>query len=235
MNFVDKHLGKIGFVLGTGPSLRNVDPDLLKNHITIAVNGAILKAPKADYYFSCDYGMVLWNSWLSLKHISCDVIMACNVGFCAFEHRLDRKVFEDIDISRRHYLKRKEGLEVDKNPIMMSGSSSVHSAIHFAHLLGCSPIVLAGCDCGYIEGKKHYWDFPNQPKEGLRDPDFDKYRRPLSADNPGGKTDGELRRHLGVWRKLKDQNPNLKIIDASGGNLKMFPSITIQEVLNNHE
>ncbi len=235
MNFKDIHIGKMAFVLGSGPSLRNLNPEILKGHISIAINGSILKAPEADYYFSCDYGMVLWKSWTTLKSLSCHIMMACNVGFTSFEHRLDRKVFEDISEYRRHYLKRKEGLEIDKNPVMISGSSSVHSAIHFAHLLGCSPIILVGCDCQYVDGKKHYGEFPGQLKDVLRDPNFEQYRRPLAPYRPDAKTDGELKHHLKVWENLRNQNPTLNIIDTSEGKLNMFPQMSIQEALKSYE
>ena len=46
----DKHVGQIGFVIGSGPSLHDVDFDLLKDYVTIAVNSAILKSDNYDYF-----------------------------------------------------------------------------------------------------------------------------------------------------------------------------------------
>ena len=229
--YTDRHKGKIAFVLGIGPSLRNLNPDLLKPHITIAVNSAILKAPKSNYYFSCDYAMVLRESWWTLKDLTCEIILASNEGFTTFESKIGRKVFEGIDMSRVHYLPRKADNIIDKGDKLIKGSSSVHPAIHFAYILGCSPIILLGCDCQYKDGKKRYYDFPNQPKDALIDPKFDKLRRPLALDRPGKKTDGELQHHLTVWKKIREQNPGMNIINASEGALTMFPQTTIQEIL----
>ncbi len=227
--YTDRHKGKMVFVLGIGPSLRNLNPDLLKPHITIAINSSICKVPKANYYFTCDYGMVLWESWWMLKHLTCEIILASNEGFTAFESKIERKVFEGIDMSRVHYIPRKANNIIDKGDKLIKGSSSAHPAVHFAYILGCSPIVLLGCDCQYVDGKKRYYDFPNQPKDELIDPKFDKLRRPLSLDRPGKKTDGELQHHLRIWNNMNTKD--LNIIDASGGALTMFPQMTIKEVL----
>ncbi len=227
--YIDRHKGKMAFVLGIGPSLRKLNPDLLKPHITIAVNSSIYKAPKADYYFTCDTAMVLWESWLTLKHLTCEIILATNCGFTTFESRIGRKVFEGIDMSRVHYIPRKANNIIDKGNKLIQGSSSVHPAVHFAYILGCSPIVLLGCDCQYTEGKKRYYDFPNQPKDKLTDPEFEKYRRPLGPDRPGKNTDGELQHHLGVWKSMNIKD--LDIIDASEGALTMFPQTNIKEIL----
>ncbi len=227
--YIDRHKGKMAFVLGIGPSLRNLNPDLLKPHITIAVNSSIYKVPKADYYFTCDTSMVLWESWLALKHLTCEIILATNCGFTAFESRIGRKVFEGIDMSRVHYLPRKANNIIDKGNELIQGSTSVHPAVHFAYILGCSPIVLLGCDCQYTEGKKRYYDFPNQPKDKLTNPEFEKFRRPLGPDRPGKKTDGDLQHHLRVWKTLDTKH--LNIIDASEGALTIFPQTTIQEIL----
>ena len=231
--YIDKHKDKMAFILGTGPSLRNIKPELLKPHVTIAVNGAILKAPEADYYFSCDNGMVLWKSWLTLKDLKCKLILASNSGFGAFQHVIkDRGIFDGISMLRIDYLPRKKDNIFDKGDKLIKGSSSVHAAVHFAWVMGCSPIVLIGCECKYVGGKKHYWDFPNQPDEGLVNLKHNSHRRPLSKSNPGGTTDGELNHHRNVWRLIRKLNPQeINIIDASGGNYEYFQSNTLEEIL----
>jgi len=228
-NYIDRHKGRTAFVLGIGPSLRNLSPDLLKPHITIAVNSSICKVPKADYYFTCDTGMVLWESWFTLKHLTCEIILATNCGINTFESRIERKVLEGINMRRVHYLPRKANNIIDKGDKLIKGSSSVHAAVHFAHVLGCSPIVLIGCDCQYTEGKKRYYDFPNQPKDKLIDSKFEKFRRPYGPDSPGNSTDGELQHHLEVWKNMNIKD--LNIIDASEGALTMFPQKTIKEII----
>jgi len=221
--FENKYKGQAAYILGTGPSLRNVEPGQFSDGIVIAVNGAILKVPTADYFFSCDAGLTLWKSWLSLKDLQCDLILATNEGFDCFESRLGgRKVFDGISEERIHYLPRNYRDNVFRDDKLIRGSSSVHPAVHFASIMGCDPIVLYGCDCQYADGKKHYWDFPGQPDEGLIKPEYDKFRRPLSPDNPGGATDDELVFHRGAWKELKELNLEAMkvVVDRSGGALK---------------
>ena len=230
--YIDIHKGKIAFVLGSGPSLRNLNTDMLKPHITIAVNASVLKVPSAEYYFSCDTGWVLYEAWHQLKNLKGDIILASNSGFGAFESRIGRKVFEGIVKERIHYIGRKKDNIIDKGERLIKGSSSVHPAVHFAYVLGCLPIVLLGCDCKYVEGKKHFTDFPNQPSNKLLKPEYNRYRRPLGPDNPGGVIDGELSHHLKVWKDLKASH--LNIIDASEGNLNCFRQMSLEEVLKRY-
>ncbi len=234
-NYIDKHKGKIGFVLGTGPSLRNLDPILLKSHITIAVNGSIIKVPKAQYYFTCDQSLVLWESWYTLKNLNCDLILASNCGFAAFDSRIGKNAFEGISKERVQYIHRKKNNIIDKKKELIQGSSSVHPAVHFAYVLGCSPIVLIGCDCKYVEGKKWFYEFSGQPIDRLLKSEYKKYQRPLAPYSPGSKTDGELNHHIRVWNEIGGQNLNIPIIDTSGGKLSMFSQMTLEKVLAGNE
>ena len=233
--FLNKHKDRIGFVLGSGPSLRNLNPELLKPHITIAVSDAILKVPFANYYFSNDYSSTLLKSWLMLKNVKCKLIINKTAGgFGSYEPKTGMRVFEGIDKDRIIYfeVERKLKMEKEANKLKLASSSS-HTAVHFAHILGCNPIVLLGCDCLYVNGKKHFTDFPNQPAGGFIKPEYEK----LSPDWSGVKsndTDGELNAHHNTWRKIRRHNSNINIIDASGGLLNMFPRMPLEEVLKQY-
>ena len=227
--YQDRHKGRTCFLLGTGPSLRNLKPECIEKHIVIAVNSSILKAPKADYYFSCDTGLVLWKSWTTLRNLKCQLILGSNCGFGAFEDRIDGKVFDGIDQKRIHYIGRKSDDIYDKGNLLVHGSSSIHPALHLAYVMGCSPIVLIGCDLKYVNGLKRYHNFPDQSNEYLLKPEYAKYRRPLGPDNPGGETDGELTHHLKFWNKLNLKH--IDIIDASNGSLTKFRKMTTEKAM----
>jgi hypothetical protein len=81
---------------------------------------------------------------------------------------------------------------------------------------------LHGCECQYEDGKKHYWDFADQPDEGLINPKHEELRRPLDKEKPGGTTDGELCYHLGIWEQIYNQNRTevQRVHDRSGGPLQ---------------
>ncbi len=234
-DYVNRHKDKIGFVLGSGPSLRNLDSDVLKSHITIAVNSSIVKVPEAQYYFTCDQSMTLWESWHSLKNLECDLILASNCGLAVFDSRINRNAFEGISKKRIQYIGRKKDNIIDRGDKLIKGSSSVHPAVHFAYVLGCSPIVLIGCDCKYVDGKKWFYEFSGQPTDKLLKPEYKKYQRPLAPYVSGSKTDGELIYHLRIWKEIEKQNLNMEIIDASGGALSMFPQMTLKEILKKYE
>ena len=231
-DFLDKHKGKICFVLGSGPSLRHLDAEAIKPYIVIAVNAAILKAPTAQYYFSNDYSCTLLKYWLMLKTLECELILNMTTGgFGAYESKTGMRVFEGIDLNRITYFEVERKLKMDKeaNKLKLDSSSS-HTAVHFAHILGCNPIVLLGCDCQYENNHKHFYDFPNQPDGDYIKPEFAK----LTPDWTGaksGNTDGEQHHHYNAWQKVRKNNPNINIINASGGRLSMFPRMSLEEIL----
>ena len=229
-NYIDRHKDRMCFVLGSGPSLRKLDPEMLGNHITIAVNSSLVKVPKAQYYFTCDQSMTLWKSWSMLKNCKCNLILASNNGLAAYDARTGAYTFEDIDKEQIQYIGRKDNNRMDKGNKLIKGSSSVHPAVHFAYVLGCSPIVLLGCDCQYAEGKKWFYQFPGQPVDELLKPEYDKYRKPLAHYTVGNATDGELKHHIRVWKEIASQNIG-NIIDVSGGALTMFPQKSLEEIL----
>jgi hypothetical protein len=156
-NYKDIHKGRMAFVAGSGPSLRHVEPERLKDYIVIAINGAILKLPDADYFFSCDGRVTLTKAWQILKDVRCKLILNTTLsGFYSFDGILGIKSDEGISQDRICFFKRdfKNQHAIDKRSLLLMGSSSAHPAVHFAHLLGCSPIVLLGMDCGVEDGKR---------------------------------------------------------------------------------
>jgi hypothetical protein len=233
--YIGKHKGKMAFVLGAGPSLHRVRTvDLLRRR-TIATNSAILKAFQADYYFSCDFGMTVWNSWFWLKRMPCKLILYnVDVGWRHLESLTREDTFQGIDESRITYFDmHDDGFKMTGRPPFARGSSSVHVAVEFAYMMGCSPIVLLGCDCKYDGDKYHYYDYPGEAKDDYRK---DEYRdfKPRDLIQQEGDSNKYLDGHVKVWQKMRDANPDVNIIDCSGGRLTMFPQMGIGEVLEKY-
>ena len=67
----NKHNNKLGFVIGAGPSLRNINLNLVENYVTIAVNSAILKSNNFKYFLSDDIGVSSWSYFQDLKDLDC--------------------------------------------------------------------------------------------------------------------------------------------------------------------
>ncbi len=233
IGLINKHKGNPAVVLGSGPSLHNLDWKLIESYITIAVNSAILKAPKSDYYFSCDFGMTVWESWVTLRNLKCDLILYnIDVGFRYLEYLTKENTFEGIAEDRVYYFDMKDtDLKMD-TVNLIRGSTSTQVAVHFAHLLGCSPIYLIGCDCRYVDGKYHYYDFPGEVIDQYRKPEYEDFK-PRNLIVQKGNSNKYLDGHFEMWKKIRKQNPDIHIIDASGGRLDMFPQMTLQEAINN--
>ena len=233
---VDRHKGQTAFVLGAGPSLRKINPTWLRDCVVIAVNDAILKVPFAKFFMSCDWGMPLRKAWLTVKESECSLILHnVDVGFSYLDDQTGVKAFDGISLERVSYFDFKKDNELvmeRKSRKLIRGSSSVHSAVHLAHLLGCSPIVLLGCDCQYEEEKYHFTDFVGQPMGGFIKSEYEKIKPQYSfVVTKFENTDAVLMGHVACWKKIREQNPNVPIINASEGRLKMFTQMSLEKVL----
>ena len=214
---INKHENEPAIVIGSGPSLHGFTvPDWF---VSIAVNSSILKVTDADYYFSCDFGMTVWESWLLLKSLTCKLVLYnVDVGFRHLEYLTKEDTFEGIDESRIHYFDMKDSdLKMDTVELIR-GSTSTQVAVHFAHLLGCSPIVLVGCDCKYVDGKYHYYDYLGETKDKIRKPEYKSFKLKNLIVRVGD-SNKYLDGHYECWKKIKSQNPDIHIIDNSGGRL----------------
>jgi hypothetical protein len=235
--YIDKHKGKIAFVLGAGSSLKDIPLNILKKHVVVAVNRSILKVPFAQYCLSCDTGFVLWSPWEFLKGLDCKLLLNASPGAGSF-HQYDTAMgldaFAGIDKSRVVHFVMENKLVMDKESgTLIRGTSSVHSGVHFAHLMGCSPIVLLGCDCDYTDEHKYFTDYPSEPNCNFTRPEYAKLRKDFSGARYGN-SDGELMGHFTSWGRIRVLNPDINIINASGGCLEAFPRMTVEEIVAQH-
>lgn len=240
-----RHAGRPGVVMGSGPSLRFVDERIYK-YVTFAVNSSFVKFPKSDYYCTSDYGIMDTTGWQNVIDASCPVVFF-NWGLSP------QYVMNGIDKSRMVVVpKERKHVMRASDTVVVFGESSAHCALHFALILGCSPVYLVGCDCTYRDGKKSFFQFDGQPRDAtLRgnpsswvDDRIAEGMHPRPSEvgpgwgmnDIGEQSDGYLGSTFTEWKSIRDVNPELagKIIDASQGRLsigKVFPSITTQQLL----
>ena len=232
-SFYNKHKNEPCFVLGSGPSLHDAPVGVLKKHIVIAPNRSILKAPFAQYYFSYDFSGTLRTHWLTLKDLTCDLIINKSAGgFGSYELKTKIPVFDGINKSRIHYFEVERMGQLARLTIKLALlPSSAQGAVHFAHILGCSPIILLGCDCQYAGGIKHYTEIEGEPVDDWIKPEFKNFTKDWSGIKSGN-TDGELSSIKNAWADMRNKNRGIKIINASkGGAISAFPRMTIKEAL----
>jgi len=216
----------------------------LQKHVIIAVNDAILKAPDADFYLTSDPGMCQYHHWNLLCSAQSSAKIVVNTPpFTRENMRLSFGVPTERIVL---YQKRKACYEMEmsqRDGKIIYGPSSGHCAAHFAVMLGCKRIYLIGFDSMCVSGHKYFWQFRDQP-------------------GPGGTTTGHANHHLkslarigrspdaaiyedfdartgepskpayNGWMRLRRSNPNIDIVDASGGALHdVFPKVSAAQML----
>lgn len=234
-NLEDKHKDRLGFVLGAGPSLHHLNPDLIKDHITIAVNSAISKV-KADYFISDDWDVANWDYYHNISPTTIRLL---------YGEKLKSKVNEENTILFKHkiwydHIKKTynpEGLILtkDANLPIIGARTSAGSAVHMAYIMGLNPIVLLGCDCCYSGGRRYFWQFPGEKKcKRLDGGSF--FSVPNAGSVRGRPMDNHSVDFLKYWEALARQakSQGIRIIDASNGVLECFEKNTLDGILNEY-
>jgi hypothetical protein len=176
--------------------------------VTIAVNASILKHPTADFYISSDSRVTERSHWNIALKAPAQLVLYQSAPFAEAVPTGRDAVFYSIT--------KDPTIRADSTELVSLGTSA-HVAIHLATVLGCTEIVLLGCDCRMVEGKQHYYEFPGQP--------VDTWHGPSRQD----KGEGYCGLWSRAWTDLIEANPNLPIQDASGGELQaLFPARAIE-------
>ena len=128
----DAWKGERCFILGGGPSLKEVDIASLRGRgRVIAINCAYLLAPWADMVYFADRDFYKWNRD-RLDAYEGDLIVSRHTHPGA---RHDIKVMKSTKL-----------VPLSRDPAKVGGHDSGSNALNIAFLLGCDPIVLLGFD-----------------------------------------------------------------------------------------
>ena len=189
-----RHKGP-ALVMGSGPSLRHLT-DRPPCDIAIAVNSAILKAPWADYFVSCDGRVTHRTSFQTLAHLNTICLLMIE-GIGDYWTRTNK-----VDSSRLLWFRRDE-VEVVK------AYSSAHMAVALAILMGCRHVKVMGCECAYEDGKKYFYEFGGQINDewlpGQYVIDGPKHV------NTEVTTDGFLAASKQAWNRMREAYPEVLI------------------------
>ena len=236
----DKHKGEIIFIVGSGPSINNINVELLKNYTVMAVNSGIIAAPFAKYFVSDDPDIMNWSYFSDIKKSECICLL--------YEDRFKNKS-NFLPENRTFFYKHKmwfsppstynlpDGLIMTKDitkPIIGSRTST-GSCVHLAFCLGAKIIVLLGNDCTLSKDKNHYRYFwQNFPKEKqpyrIRGSQFNKNTQNFGFDQKA---------FVEYWNKFVEANKNILenemiIIDSSNSILSCFPKMSIDSILEKY-
>lgn len=231
-NLRNRHTGRLCIIAGAGPSLRHLEPDQAEKHIMLAVNSAVIKFPRTQYFFSCDPGITLRQSWHLIKTLKCYIVIGqmkgIIEGFGAYDAKTESKYKDGIENRIIDVVRKPDeysfAFKSDDTEIV-AGHSSAHCACHLAYLMGCSPIVLVGCDCGVEDGKRYYYDFPGQ--EQYADYVADEKNEQLFShpDTP------ILSSFVNYWNRIGADNPNLEIYNCGNAIIPEIQPAKLADIL----
>lgn len=224
----DKHKGTIGFVVGSGPSVRHIDPELLKDHTVLSVNSSIKKFKDCDYYVCDDWDVMNWDYFDLARSLGCIKLLYRN-NF----HRHE-KLFRTnnyIYYSHKEYavngVIKPNNLKLTKSEPIIGARTVSASAIHLAYIMGCDPIVLLGSDCKYEDGKRYFWQFPGESMCYRKD--GKKYNFATNKEQK----DFNCVSFEEYWQHFVKVNPdNNVILIKNTSTLDMFKKLNLEEILN---
>lgn len=236
----DKHKDEIIFVVGSGPSMKDIDADILKDYTVIAVNGGIAKVPFAKYIISDDKDIVHWSYFDIVRKSSC----ICLFYEDKFKNYVDNSLKE-----RTIFYKHKswfsppniynlpDGLVLTKNVVepIIGSRTSTGSGVHMAYCMGAKVIVMLGNDCRLSNDKfsyRYFWQFDGEQKQ------FRVKGRKFTHQTQNRGFDKDA--FVEYWKYFTEANKDIlgrevNIIDASNSCLDCFPKMTIREILDNYK
>jgi hypothetical protein len=148
--------GETAYVVGGGPSLRNVDLACLKGRRVIVVNSSYQLVPFADYLFFGDQRWWLEHDWRPEMQNFRGQIVTCSTSVSHLRvHKVNRRLPPEI------------GLAVE-NDAVVSQRTSTQGAMNLAFHLGVKRIVLVGIDMGRAPdgASHHHKPHPWPPRPG---------------------------------------------------------------------
>lgn len=165
----NKFSGKRCFILGNGPSLKDADLKWLFDEIVITVHQAaksnFFGDVKSNFHFWADPDFCSNEIDNELFRCMTDSRFKLNDTECFFpiqfkQFTLDKEL--DKYISTNYYFPNMqlfEGFdkEIDFTKYIPACSTVVHYAILFAIYMGCTEIVLLGCECSIIVSDIDYY------------------------------------------------------------------------------
>ncbi len=210
--FKDIHKGERCFIVATGPSLKYINLDLLKNEHTFGVNALCLNFPKmgfeTEYFVISDYKAFAKLHKVVEKY-SLEFFVCCEVpeSECYYSILTRRDNNYIIDYNKHiFYNDIKKGVG--------NGNTVVLQAIQIAAFMGFREIYLLGVDCNYNlpDNEKYFID------HGIRNKYFKENGYAMIEDFK------RIKQYEDAWK--------IKIYNASvGGMLDVFPRVDLEKIL----
>lgn len=212
--YKNSHKGERCFIVGSGPSLKKEELDLIKDEVVMGVNSLCLLdeyKKNFDYFFIGDA-----HAYLKLHaHLPEGTFLS---DYCLRKHpEIEDSGYQPLPVNRFNYFiphSRKFSLNISK--VIYDFNSVVFLAIQFAIYAGFSEIYLLGVDCNYNTKKLYAVD------HGIRHNAY--YMSSVGEDM--------IKNFEFLKNFLERENIPTDIYNAStGGMLEVFPRVNLKDVL----
>lgn len=236
--FQSCHKGKLGFLIGSGPSLRDFDRSILDKYVSMTVNSSIIFNPQCDYFVSDDWSVSNWSYYMrDLAQSECTKFLY-NKKFqgrslhfkqsqvCMFDHTWY------YEPSTNRYNMKGLVMHNDCNKPIIGARTSLASGLNILRVMGCDPIVLIGCDSKMDGDKRYFWEY-----SGFRKP-IRLDRRGVMPSNAkiieGKKQCKDILEYWDLFGKM-NKTSEFKIINATpGSSLTVFEEDDISGILEKY-
>jgi hypothetical protein len=220
VSFKNKHTGDRCFIIGNGPSLKQMDLSLLKNEITFGLNRGYLLFPRIG--FSTTF-LVVINRYV-MEQFGDEFVDLVPVKFLNWYYR--KSTFPQKDII---YIRPGIKSRFSTNPVIKpvwEGATVTYIAMQLAYYMGFSKVILIGVDHSF--GTK---GLPNQlVVSNGNDPNhFDQnyFGKGVKWQLPDLETSGSA---YSMAKKYFEADGR-EIVDATmNGNLSIFRKIDYNQV-----
>ncbi|MCF8245130.1 MAG: DUF115 domain-containing protein [Saprospiraceae bacterium] len=220
LQFRDKHLGQDCFIIGNGPSLKNMDLAKLNGFHCFGQNKIfmIFEKVKLDLSYLVSVNpLVIQQSAREFETMDCPVFLS---------YTASKGVVKEVpNIQRLHTLNLWSFYEDISQPIC-EGNTVTFVSLQIAYYMGFSRVFLIGVDHSFKQaGQSHETQVYQGDDENHFHPDYFKGQQWQLADVYGS----EVSYHLANYFYQKDGR---QIFDATvGGKLEVFPKITFEDAI----
>lgn len=229
--FNSAYKGQPALIIASGPSVFGLELDtLLKDKVTLAVNSGYVAMKTAKFFVSDDWSVANWSFFFKDLHRSPTTLALLYEN----KFREASRIFGERFVSFRHrsgYHVTGEYSHTNRANHILECRTSVGSAIHIAHIMGCDPIGLIGVDCQRTNGLRYFWQF-----------DPARYGYPYRHDHPrsdgfrrimheGKQSDTDLVSILQYWKSFGGElNNKCRIFNLSPSTaLDVFPKMSLED------
>lgn len=171
-----EHPAETIYVIGSGPSMNFIDPSFFEDKLVICVNDTWRKF-KADYVVQKESSRADGFHRFGESAISAGKTLVVSEHCCGTLSRPKADYSGDFYYFR-HFnndLTQFNLSALDLQDHLVVSYSTMTSAIHFAHFLGAKNIVIAGHDCGMLDGLANYHGYESDESPDRRSCNNDYY------------------------------------------------------------